>query len=287
MPATQQFQGLIAVGIDLGGTWLRALAASLDGTRLRSFRSPAPERTKLSQFLRKLWRRWRVSPAEVAALAVATRGIWTASERRREAKRLRAVARKIRVLSDAEAAYLGALGETPGLLILAGTGSIVLGRTPRGRWVRRGGLGPLLGDEGSAFWIGKEWLKATTHGGDLRAVRRLVRVPDAPARIAKLAVKVLRQARTGNTRARRIVAEAQRQLAVQAIEVCRALALSPPIRVSWAGTLLEDRAFRFGLWRALRRSGLSVRVVPPRESPALAAARLALALSRRPRARAP
>src|ERR671922_279575 len=47
----------------------------------------------------------------------------------------------------------------PGALLLAGTGSIVLGRDARGRLVRAGGLGPLIGDEGSAFWLGREWLR--------------------------------------------------------------------------------------------------------------------------------
>lgn len=269
------------MGVDLGGTWVRALALSLDGKRLRSFRSPAPDLLRLPEFLRALWRRWRVAPSQVTALVVATRGVWTISERRRQEQRLGNLALKVKVLPDAQAAYLGALGATPGVLVLAGTGSIVLGRNSRGRWVRRGGLGPLLGDEGSAFWIGREWLKATTRGKDFGAVRRFVRFPDAPARIARVAVRVLRQARHGNWIARRIVAEAQRDLAAQATEVARALGLSSPITVSWAGQLIEDRMFRDGLWRALRRSGLRFRVFPPREIPVLATARLALRLSHR------
>jgi len=183
------------------------------------------------------------------------------------------------VISDAEAAFMGALGDSSGVLVLAGTGSIVLGRTSQGRWVRRGGLGPLLGDEGSAFWIGREWLKATTRAAESEQVRRLVRSPDAPTRIAQLAINALRHARKGNKLARRIVAGAQRHLAVQATEVVRAAGLSSPISVSWAGRLLEDRWFRVGLWRTLRGSGLSLRVIPPRESAVLAAARLALALA--------
>jgi len=277
----------MAVGIDLGGTWVRALAVNLDGAPLRSFRSTAPDLARLPDFLQKVWRRWRLTPAQVAVLAVAARGVWTASERRREERRLSKMARKVKVVSDAQAAYAGALGHTPGLLVLAGTGSIVLGRNSRGRWGRRGGFGPLLGDEGSAFWIGREWLRATTRGEDFEPVRRLVRSPDAPARIARLAVRVLTQARKGNKVPRRIVAEAQRHLAVQTTEAARALGLRAPIAVSWAGQLLEDREFRAGLWRVLRRSGLPFRVVPPRATPVLATAHLALMLSRRQRATTP
>lgn len=287
MSARRQSRGLIAVGVDLGGTWVRALAITLDGGRFRSFRGRAPDLAKLPEFLGQLWRRWRVTRARVAGLVVATRGVWTLSERQRQERRLTRVARKVSVISDAQAAYLGALGNTPGLLVLAGTGSIVLGRNSHGRWVRRGGLGPLLGDEGSAFWIGREWLRVTTGGEDFEPVRRIVRSPDATTRIARLAVRVLRQAKKGNRVARRIVAEAQRHLASQATEAALALGLSRPIAVSWAGQLLEDPTFRSGLWNALRRSGFSARPSPPREAPVLVAARLALRLARRQGAASP
>ncbi len=270
----------VFVGVDLGGTRIRVVANGRPANWFRHIEGRAPTLADLPRFLRRLWRRWRLSRGAVHALVVAARGIWTAPERRAEERRLRSLARRVAVISDAEAAFHGALGQGSGLLVLAGTGSIVLGRTRRGRWARAGGLGPLLGDEGSAFWIGREWLKTTARREDFEAVRRLVRAPDAPARIAGLAVRVLTLARAKNRIARRIVADAQRHLATQAIEVTRALGLSPPITVSWAGKLLEDRTFRSGLWRTLRRSELSVRVVSPREPPVLAAARLALALSR-------
>src|SRR5205085_1195471 len=79
-------------------------------------------------------------------------------------------------------------------------------------WARAGGFGPLLGDEGSAFWLGREWLRATTEGEDFKAARRFVRVPHAVARIAALAPAVVARARRGDARARRIVAQAQRHL---------------------------------------------------------------------------
>ena len=270
----------IAVGVDLGGTWLRAVAVSLEGIRLRSFRARGPDPETLRGFLRGLWRRWRVTPTKVAALVVATRGVWTASERRARERSLEGLARRVRVVPDAQAAYLGALGPVAGLLVVAGTGSIVLGRTSRGRWLRRGGLGPLLGDEGSAFWIGREWLRARMRGDDFRRVRRLIRAADGPARIAGVAIQVLARSRTGDKIARRIVAQAQRHLATQAAEAARALALPPPVPVSWAGRLLDDPRFRAGVVRELRRRGLSVRSVPPREAPAETAARLALRLAR-------
>ena len=147
----------LLVGVDIGGTHIRVLARG--GGRTRRLSAPAPPLADLPDSLRRLWRRWRLRPRNVAALVVAAKGVWTPAERRLEERRLRGLARRVKVIPDVEAAFLGALGDGPGVLILAGTGSIVLGRNRRGRWARAGGLGPLLGDEGSAFWLGSLWLR--------------------------------------------------------------------------------------------------------------------------------
>src|SRR5207245_732104 len=162
---------LLAIGVDAGGTTVR-VEAWRGGRRARRAELAAVEVAALPALLRRLWRGWRLSPARVGALVVASRGIWTAAERRRLEGSVRGLARRVRAISDAQAAYLGALGGGAGLLVLAGTGSIVIGRRPTGSWNRAGGLGPLLGDEGSAFWIGREWLRARTGGGHARARAR-------------------------------------------------------------------------------------------------------------------
>ena len=144
-------------------------------------RPRSPGLAGLPAFLGRLWQRWALAGADVDVLVVASRGVWTRAERSSQARRLRALARHVRVISDAEAAYRGALGDAPGMLLLAGTGSMALGRDRRGRWARAGGLGPLLGDEGSAFWIGREWLRTSTRARGFLATRRLLRSPDPVA----------------------------------------------------------------------------------------------------------
>lgn len=42
----------------------------------------------------------------------------------------------------------------PGVLVIAGTGSYIAGRCTDGTYVTAGGWGPVVGDEGSASWIG-------------------------------------------------------------------------------------------------------------------------------------
>ena len=62
--------------------------------------------------------------------------------------------------NDAEPALVGALADVEGYLLIAGTGSIALGRTESGTSARAGGWGHWLGDEGSAFWLAFEAIKA-------------------------------------------------------------------------------------------------------------------------------
>ena len=61
---------------------------------------------------------------------------------------------------DEEIALEGAFEGGPGILIIAGTGSNVMGRAADGTRYRAGGWGPALGDEGSGYWIGSEALRA-------------------------------------------------------------------------------------------------------------------------------
>src|SRR5207247_1687197 len=112
------------------------------------------------------------SARTVAAFVVAAKGIWTEGERRSLAQRLDGLAGRVLVVPDAQAALLGALDGQAGVLILAGTGSIAVGRDDRGRWTRAGGLGPLLGDAGSGLWRGRDRLRAMSRAGVGRALAR-------------------------------------------------------------------------------------------------------------------
>ena len=64
-----------------------------------------------------------------------------------------------RVASDATAAWLGAFLGSPGIVVIAGTGSVAVGGSP-GTLHRVGGHGHLVGDEGGGYWIGKTALRA-------------------------------------------------------------------------------------------------------------------------------
>lgn len=276
----RQGQRQISLGVDVGGTWLRIVASENGRVGTPIILRAARDLSALPRLLRAAWRRRGWNRRHVASLVVASRGLWTARERRALAHRLRALARRVRVVSDAQAALLGALGNRPGVLLLSGTGSIVVGCDARGRWARAGGLGPLVGDEGSGFWIGREWLRATAGAGNLLRTLRVVHAPDPVSTIAALAPGVFARARRGDRRALTIARAGQAHLAAGALEVTRALRLSQPVDASWAGSVLDDPWFRAGVVRAVARAGLRVRWHRPATEPVAAAARLAEKLGR-------
>ena len=122
------------------------------------------------------------------------------------------------LLTDIQAAYAGT-GAIPGdICLIAGTGSVALGRREDGSWVQRGGWGPILGDEGSGYDLGHRALVHLAHHLDGRGtgstlIERLLdqlnlpaeaavsgRIRDMaghPHEIARLAPTVLAAAREG------------------------------------------------------------------------------------------
>jgi N-acetylglucosamine kinase-like BadF-type ATPase len=79
------------------------------------------------------------------------------------------------VVNDALAALVAGAGdEGPGIVLIAGTGSICYGRNEAGQAARAGGWGYLLGDEGSGWWIGRQALSAVMRAGDGRGPATLL-----------------------------------------------------------------------------------------------------------------
>jgi N-acetylglucosamine kinase-like BadF-type ATPase len=76
------------------------------------------------------------------------------------------VGREIEVVGDGEIAFEDAFGAGPGVLIIAGTGSIAYGRNARGDTARAGGWGHAISDEGSGYWIGAEAIRAALRARD-------------------------------------------------------------------------------------------------------------------------
>jgi N-acetylglucosamine kinase-like BadF-type ATPase len=70
------------------------------------------------------------------------------------------------VATDYEIALEAAAGSGPGVVLIAGTGSVAFGRNAAGETARAGGYGPWIGDEGSAFEIGRRAVSAVARARD-------------------------------------------------------------------------------------------------------------------------
>ncbi len=75
---------------------------------------------------------------------------------------------RILVVNDALVALEAGAPNEPGVVVIAGTGSIAYGRNSRNEAARSGGWGYVLGDEGSGYWIGRAALRAVLREADRR-----------------------------------------------------------------------------------------------------------------------
>ena len=195
-------------------------------------------------------------PVTCAWLGLA--GVDHDGDRERLAPHVSLLAGTVRITNDAELA-LSALPQQVGVALIAGTGSIALGRDARGRVARVGGWGHIFGDEGSGYGIGRAGLQAAARAADGRgpATALLERILaawklDAPelllarvyqafdkTAIAALAPLVLALAAEGDALAQSIEADAARELALAVTTVARALDFPPgPLPLAAAGGVL-------------------------------------------------
>ncbi len=119
---------------------------------------------------------------ELMVEAIGDRGITPAAiclgiagvDRDDEAQTVRAIMRRVGprsrvvVANDALIALVAGAKDAPGIVIIAGTGSIAYGRNQNGEAARAGGWGHMIGDEGSGYWIGREALAAVMRAADGR-----------------------------------------------------------------------------------------------------------------------
>jgi glucosamine kinase len=209
-------------------------------------------------------------------------------------------ARRTRIEPDFTIAYWGATEGRPGIVLSAGTGAVAYGRNAQGRECRTDGRGFLLGDLGSAYWIGAqsvaitlEWLHGCAQESRLtRAVAEACAAADDadlvqwayaelhPARMAALAPLVGRFADEGDGHAVRILTEAAGHLTDSVRRCADALGVAPGgCDIYLLGGLWSTGAFlrRLFVENVDRLAGGRWPIGAPRHEPAFGAALLALA----------
>jgi N-acetylglucosamine kinase-like BadF-type ATPase len=96
------------------------------------------------------------APGPVAAICLGMAGVDRGEDKEIAAGILRRLGmrRAVSIVPDPLIALVAGAPEGIGIVVVAGTGSIAYGVDPQGKTARSGGWGYLLGDEGSAFWLG-------------------------------------------------------------------------------------------------------------------------------------
>jgi N-acetylglucosamine kinase-like BadF-type ATPase len=168
---------------------------------------------------------------------------------------------QVLAVNDALVALVAGADEDPGVVVVAGTGSIAYGVGPTAIAARAGGWGEVYGDEGSAFWVGKLALAAVVRASDRRGpqtaltplvlrhagteridglVAQVYARPDRRQAIAAMAGLVARADADGDAVAREILSAAGAELALAARSVVEQLAMrGERFRVVLSGGLFK------------------------------------------------
>jgi N-acetylglucosamine kinase-like BadF-type ATPase len=198
---------------------------------------------------------------------------------------------RLLVTTDAEIALAGATESGQGIIVIAGTGSIAYGRSREGRSARAGGWGYVFGDEGGAFDIVRQALRASlrmeegwgtgtylreilleaTGAPDANAALHLFYTPEWPrSRVASLAPLVDAAASDGDQLAQKLMQDGATQLAMLAGAVRQNLwPKAPPadLEIAYIGGVFQSQRLlnRFRLLVELEKGA---RCIAPRRTPA-------------------
>ena len=145
------------LGIDAGGSATRAVV--LEAGQITSKPDGPPMNalftTGFAEQLQHI-----IAGADPTAAGIGLPGVRAAAQARQLGQTLaRRAGCPVHVTGDADTARYGAFLGAPGIVVIAGTGSVALGWDGE-RFAYAGGHGYLLGDEGSAYWIGREAVRA-------------------------------------------------------------------------------------------------------------------------------
>ena len=260
----------IVVGVDGGGSKTRVLVADESGAQLGEVVGPAsavrPGQAERSADVIAATVRDALASCEMThvtpkVLCVGVAGAGREPERQAlwQALVSRDLADEVVIHADFSIALDDAFGEGPGVLLIAGTGSVAFGRGPTGTFARCGGWGPYFGDEGSGAWIGRKALSVVTAAADGREpetaltgailtaaevneVSELVAWAAAatPSALATLAPVVMSVAESGDLRANALVTLGVEELMLHLRTLARTLFVDEraAVPVALAGGLM-------------------------------------------------
>jgi glucosamine kinase len=265
---------MLFVGVDGGGSRTRVLIADEHGAEISTADGEgsavrpgevARSARIIVDVVARAAQQFPRGRGRARSLCVGVAGVGRSEEREALLDELDAVrlADEVHVVPDALIALEDAFGESAGILLIAGTGSIAYGRGPTDDIARCGGWGPVCGDEGGGAWIGRRALAVVTAAADGREPETELAQPllaaasvtsadelipwaarATPADLAALAPTVLEVAASGDLRANSLVTLAVEELGLHVRALARRLfgdeRVAFPLALS--GGLLAPRA---------------------------------------------
>jgi len=296
---------MICIGVDAGGTSTH-VALSVNGALERETRAAGANVTTIgvdaaatiiTAAMREL-----LAGAEPSAIYIGAAGAGRAPIAVGLRERIAAAFPRTRLAvgDDATIALRAAIPQGDGAVLIAGTGSVAYAVYGE-RAERRGGLGYLAGDEGSAFWIGMQAVKLYGRVLDGRVtadettalvgraldaadrehfVAALYDAPLDPARIASVAPAILELAGTGNRASTKIVQQAAQELGDLVRAVLKAVERhdASPVVAFAGGLLRENSLLSFLLETRLIGDVAGITIVKGGDDPVRGALRLSEAL---------
>ena len=204
---------------------------------------------------------------------------------------------KIVVKDDTHIALVAGAGKEEGIIVIAGTGSIAYGRTVEGRSFRSGGWGHIIGDEGSAYYIGVRAINEALKSYDGRsgptmllpmileaiganAVDKLVeyvyRGEFSKSKIAILAKVVDEAFKKGDKAAKSILEQSAYELFLLADAVIKALDAADSVLVTSGSVLLKNKFIFDNFYSLVKGSYPDLRILKLNKDPAYGAVYIAL-----------
>lgn len=294
------------IGVDGGGTGTRAVIGTQKGevlaivegagTNMKS-KPPDEVRQQIVQLLEQLLQKVSATKNDISTVFLCVAGGDRQVDKDRWERWLGflfpASTCQITITNDAVAALTSGTFTKQGVVVIAGTGSIVYAIAKKLQVSRVGGWGYLLGDEGSGYYIGQEALRAIAQhydvfgmNGDVFTatilnqlsltnpadiITQVYEDPQPRVLIASLARTVLRLAEQQNAKAENIIKQAVHHL-VQFIQTM--LIKEPQVKnlpIVLCGGLFENLYFVQCFQMKLKQASIHNRLIQPEVPPVIGA----------------
>jgi N-acetylglucosamine kinase-like BadF-type ATPase len=315
--AAPNSQSRVWLGVDGGGTNCRAVVTNDAVSTLGEGRAEAANFLRVGlekaishvkQAAHQACAQAGIEASQITAACIGLAGVSHPDHNRRMLAALKEALpiKEILLETDARVALAGATGNSAGIVIIAGTGSIACGINARGRFARSGGWGPIMGDEGSGSYIGRRALEAVMMAYDYRGEPTammepvlkhfgVASPPELPpviyettdeqrravmTKIAQLSHIAVRAAEQGDPVALNIMRDAAAELAKAAVAVIEQLRMErDTFRLAYVGGVFEaGELILKPLREEIQKVAPNAEIAPPLDPPVIGAVKMAQAV---------